>query len=401
MHATVVAVFAVLAVASAQIIPHEFVTVFKKTASDAAIQGHMEQVKAVEGSKILFEYNFGSFRGYSVRLPVTNTDKDFAFFQGEEVDYYEPNQVYSVNLPAAARLHAKKNVSANADCNVQREATWGLVRIAQDELNINGLYPWSPAADGRGVSVYVIDTGIYLENQEFQGRAVWGFDAVESPSPENDPNGHGTHCAGTVMSAAYGVSKTATAIAVRVLGASGSGSTAGVIAGVQYVAQDGAGKKSVASMSLGGGFSPAMNQAVAEGVAAGIPFVVAAGNEARDACTRSPASEPTAITVMCSDSSDSFCYFSNYGTCANIIAPGMSITSTWIGSPYAVNTISGTSMSTPHVAGHVANLISGTPDTLAPATIKTMLTSRGNPDKITGVPTSIATPNVLLYQPCV
>ena len=211
---------------------------------------------------------------------------------------------------------------------------------------------------------------VYLEHNDFERRAIWGFDSVDNPSPETDENGHGTHVAGTVMSKTYGLAKAATAVAVRVLGADGSGSYAGVIAGVNFVAKDGKGKKAVANMSLGGGKSAAMNNAVAAAVKAGIPFVVAAGNEAQDACNVSPASEPSAITVMCSNSADNFCSFSNYGRCTDMIAPGQSITSTWINGPFSDNTISGTSMSAPHVAGVAAKIISASSSAMTPAQVR-------------------------------
>jgi len=354
------------------------------------------------GASVLFDYEFSTFHGYSVRAPSTMLESELTFLTAAEVKYYEPNQMVHANKAVEFHMEKPKTmINVTAECNVQEEATWGIVRVSKPELNLNGLYPWNPEADGRGVNVYVIDTGIYLDHVEFQRRATWGFDAVDNPSPRNDPNGHGTHCAGTVMSGAYGVAKAANAIAVRVLGASGSGSIAGVVAGIQFTARDGAGKKSVASMSLGGGKSQALNDAVKAGVDAGVPFVVAAGNEARDACTRSPASEPSAITVMCSDSSDAFCYFSNFGSCAHIIAPGMGITSTWIGSPYATNTISGTSMSTPHVAGVAAKLLSSAAGgSLTPAQLKAQLVEKSTRGKITGIPASIPTANALLQTPC-
>lgn len=394
--------------AFAQVIPNEYVVLFKSDASAATIAEHMTKIRASAGMSVLKSYDFFGFRGYAVHAKGVDTIE--SFLTAPEVDHYEQNQIFTTNRPVGAaplppfekvgnRTDLSKNRVLAAQCNVQEEATWGIVRTAESDLNIDGLYTWSDVADGSGISVYVIDTGIYLENIEFEGRAVWGYDAVDDPSPETDENGHGTHCAGTVMSKSYGVAKKAKAIAVRVLDAGGSGSTAGVVDGIQWAAKDGAGKLSVASMSLGGGLSSALNRAVATGVAAGIPFVVAAGNENTDACTKSPASEPSAITVMCSDSTDTFCYFSNYGTCADIIAPGMGITSTWIGSPYSVNTISGTSMSCPHVAGVAAKLLSQEgPQT--PAYIKAELGHLAGQGYIKKVPTIKKTLNSLLYDPC-
>jgi len=390
---------AVLAVAFAETVPFEYVVRFKDGVAKETISAHKDQVLA-SGASMLFDYDFGGFQGYAVRVPVGSSlaDPRNTYFFKDEVLYFEQSQIYTANAPAP--IKAANNTRVNADCNVQEEATWGLVRTTTVALNLDGLYPWSTEADGTGVYAYVIDTGIYLEHNEFERRATWGYDAVANPSPENDPNGHGTHVAGTIMSNAYGIAKKAFAVAVRVLGATGSGTTAGVIAGIQFTARDGAGKKAVANMSLGGGRSQALNDAVKAAVGAGIPFVVAAGNEATDACNRSPASEPTAITAMCSDSADAFCYFSNYGSCTDIIAPGMSITSTWINGPVSDNTISGTSMSAPHVAGVAAKIISSSSVVLTPEQVRTALSDIAGQGYIRGVPQPTITPNHLLHYPC-
>jgi len=389
------AVLALSAVALAQIVPNEYVNTFKDEVSAENIKAHMELVVA-SGSKVLFDYDFGGFRGYSVRVPEGASNAALSFLKAAELLRVEPNGIVTANKPV--HVKAPKTNKSNADCTVQEEATWGLVRTSQQELNINGLYPYDPLVDGQGVKAYIIDTGIYMENVDFEGRAVWGYDAVENPSPENDANGHGTHCAGTVGGKDFGIAKKVTLVAVRVLNAGGSGTIAGVIAGVQWASRDGAGKKSVASMSLGGGKNQALNDAVKAGTGMGVTYVIAAGNSAANTCNFSPASEPTAITVMCSDSSDAFCYFSNFGNCAHVIAPGMGVTSAWIGSPYAQNTISGTSMSCPHVAGVAVKLMSASSSLMTPAQVKSAIISGGSTGYITGVPA--ATANVLAYSPC-
>lgn len=395
----IAAVFlAALAVAYSQVVPYEFVVEFTTAATTADIATHMASVVA-SGSKVLFNYNIGAFRGYSVRIPhgTQVSEPLVSFLYAAEVSYFEANQIYKTNAPAKKPVNSSR---VGADCNLQEEATWGLVRTAEAELNIDGLYPWSTDADGAGVFAYVIDTGIYLENDEFNRQAIWGYDAVDEPSAETDTNGHGTHVAGTIMSKNYGLAKAATSVAVRVLGSDGSGTTAGVIAGINFVATDGRGKKALANMSLGGGYSAALNNAVKNAVAAGITFIVAAGNEAQDACNVSPASEPSAITVACSNSNDAFCSFSNYGSCTDIIAPGQSITSTWIGSPYAINTISGTSMSSPHVAGVVAKILSASSTTLTPEQVRTALAQLAGQGFISGVKQPATTPNALVHYPC-
>jgi subtilisin family serine protease len=274
-----------------------------------------------------------------------------------------------------------------------------LVRVGQTKAKIDGLYTY-PVHGSTDTRVYVMDTGIYRENVDFQGRAVFGADFTTNNPPKTDLQGHGTHCAGTVIGKDYGVTKDVTAVDVRVLGADGSGTYAGIIAGVDYVAEQGAGKRSVGSMSLGGGKSTAVNAAVNAAVGAGVTMVVAAGNEAMDACNVSPASATKAITVMCSDNTDSMCYFSNYGSCTNIIAPGMSITSAWIGSKYADNTISGTSMSAPHVAGVAAHILEMSSKVLTPDQVSAQLQSTASKGVITNLAGGSSSPNVLLQSVC-
>merc|ERR1712070_1134193 len=215
-----------------------------------------------------------------------------------------------------------------------------------------------------------------------------------------DLNGHGTHCAGTVMGNLHGMVKDGIAVDVRVLDASGSGSYAGIIAGIDFVAGDAKGQRAVGSMSLGGGKSTAVNDAIDAAVDNGVTMVVAAGNDAMNSCLFSPASAEKAITVMCSDSSDEMCYFSNYGSCSDIIAPGYSITSAWIGSPFSENTISGTSMSTPHVAGAALRLVAHADYIMTPAEVKAVLTSTATEGAITEIMGGSSTPNLLLKQVC-
>lgn len=234
------------------------------------------------------------------------------------------------------------------------------------------------------MDVYVIDTGIHINHAEFGDRASWGKTIPDDV--DEDGNGHGTHCAGTIASNKYGVAKAAKVIAVKVLGSNGSGSMADVVAGVAYAA-DSAAKKaqdaadevkatgktkhkgSVANMSLGGGKSRALDQAVNAAVDSGLHFAVAAGNDNRDACNYSPAAAEKAVTVGASTLADERAYFSNFGPCVDVFAPGLNILSTWIGSKHAVNTISGTSMASPHTAGLLAYLLSIYPSaTFNPAT---------------------------------
>ena len=234
---------------------------------------------------------------------------------------------------------------------IQPSATWGLDRIDQTTLPLSTNYNFT--STGTGVTVYVIDTGIQLSHPEFTPAAVTGFDAFGGTA--EDCNGHGTHVAGTIGGTQYGVAKDANLVSVKVLDCNGSGSTSGVIAGVNYVASNKV-ALSVANMSLGGGASTALDTAVSNLIKSGVTVVVAAGNSRSDACRTSPARVASAITVAASDKSDIFASFSNQGACVDLIAPGVAIESTWING--GINTISGTSMAAPHVAGAVARYLS-------------------------------------------
>jgi len=280
-------------------------------------------------------------------------------------------------------------------CNTQTGSTWGIVRTSEVENEASGNYLWSTHADGSGISVYVIDTGIYTAHNDFGGRAVWGTNTVDRAT--TDGHGHGTHCAGTIGSKTYGLAKGATLVAVKVLTDQGSGSTQAVIAGVQWSVNDKKGP-ALASMSLGGGKSATMNNAITSAVNAGLIVVVAAGNDNGNSCNYSPASTPEAVTVCASDNQDRKATFSNWGTCAHIWAPGVSITSTWIGTRDSINTISGTSMACPHVAGQVAKYLQINPSARV-GVVKSWLQQYGQQGRITNGAIG-GTPNLLLFADC-
>ncbi|KFA62440.1 hypothetical protein S40285_06096 [Stachybotrys chlorohalonatus IBT 40285] len=237
----------------------------------------------------------------------------------------------------------------------QENAPWGLARISSASPG-GTTYTYDDSA-GAGTCAYVVDTGIEVDHPEFGGRAVWGANFADGS--DVDGQGHGTHVAGTIGSTTYGVAKSTSLIAVKVLDANGSGTNAGVIAGMEYVVSDAPSRSCpngvVVNMSLGGSASSSINAAAAAISSAGMFLAVAAGNSARDAATFSPASEPSACTVGATDASDVLAVFSNYGSLVDVLAPGVEIESTWIGG--STNSISGTSMASPHVAGLGAYLL--------------------------------------------
>ncbi len=273
----------------------------------------------------------------------------------------------------------------------QTGATWGIDRIDQRNRPLDQSYTYN--ADGSGVTAYVIDTGIRATHTNFGGRVSGGFTSITDGQGTNDCHGHGTHVAGTIGSATWGVAKNVQLKPVRVLDCQGSGTDAGVIAGVDWVAANRVGP-SVANMSLGGSASAALDTAIRNLHNSGVTVVVAAGNETQNACNVSPAREPTAITVASTTTADAFSSFSNFGTCVDIAAPGSSITSTWATSDTATNTISGTSMASPHVCGVAALYLSANP-THTPAQVLAALTSNATSGVLTGVNGS---PNLLLYM---
>ncbi|WP_027481108.1 S8 family peptidase [Deinococcus pimensis] len=288
--------------------------------------------------------------------------------------------------PRVLAVEPDRIVRASA---TQTGATWGLDRIDQRALPLSGTYGYTPS--GTGVNVYVVDTGINTAHTDFGGRADIAFDALGGDG--QDCNGHGTHVAGTVGSATWGVAKNVRLHAVRVLDCSGSGSNSAVIAGIDWVARN-ARRPAVANLSLGGVTSASLDSAVQNAINSGVTFTVAAGNENKDACTTSPARLPAAITVGATTSTDARASFSNYGSCVDLFAPGQSIRSTWIGSATATGTSSGTSMAAPHVAGVAALYLEGHP-AAAPAEVANAILGAATPDRVAG---PAGSPNLLLFS---
>lgn len=273
---------------------------------------------------------------------------------------------------------------------IQSAAPWGLDRIDQETLPLDRRYEYESGT--QTVRSYVIDTGINIEHVEFEGRASHGYDAIDNDTLATDCNGHGTHVAGSVGGRTYGVTKDVKLIGVRVLDCRGSGSISSVVRGIEWVTANHV-APAVANMSLGGGASQAIDDAVRASIESGVVYVVAAGNENRDACLGSPARVPSAITVGSTTSQDVRSSFSNYGSCVDIFAPGSDIPSAWYNSNTATQAISGTSMASPHVAGVVARLLAQSPHLSVPEITARLLTN-ARIGKVTNA--GSASPNRLL-----
>ncbi|QPP05709.1 S8 family peptidase [Streptomyces bathyalis] len=296
--------------------------------------------------------------------------------------------------PRVALVEQDSKVTAS---DTQPDATWGIDRIDQRDLPLSGTYTYNTTASN--VHVYVIDTGLRTSHSEFGGRASIGTDTVGDGQNGNDCNGHGTHVAGTTAGSTYGVAKAASIVGVRVLDCGGSGSTAGVIAGVDWVTAN-AVKPAVANMSLGGGASDTLDAAVRNSVSSGVSYALAAGNgdflgNPVDACTVSPARVTEAITVGATDNTDTRASFSNYGTCVDVFAPGVDVTSSWNTDDSATNTISGTSMASPHTAGVAALYLADHPDA-SPTEVRDALVNNATNDKVQDP--MAGSPNKLLHS---
>ena len=351
-------------------IPDRYIVTFTGDVSD--VPGLTRRLAAAHGASVRYVYGT-AVRGFAARMSAGAAE---ALARNPQVARVEQDQVMTAST-------------------TQTGATWGIDRIDQASLPLSKTFTYTNT--GAGVNAYIVDTGIRLSHAEFGGRATSGFDAIDGGSAD-DCNGHGTHVAGTVGGAVYGVAKGASLVAVRVLDCGGGGTTSGVIAGVDWVAANHV-KPAVANMSLGGGASSTLDAAVANAVSAGVTFAVAAGNgnragRAQDACNYSPARTPTAITVSATTSTDAKASYGNYGTCVDIFAPGSSITSAWYQSDTQTSTISGTSMASPHVAGVAALYLQSNPSA-SPAAVTDALIAGATLNKVTSAGTG--SPNRLLF----
>ncbi|MEE9245037.1 MAG: S8 family serine peptidase [Gemmatimonadota bacterium] len=356
--------------------PDDWIVVFRDDVVDPP--GLARQLIATHGGSLRFTYQY-ALKGFAATLPT----------QALEGIRNNPNVAY---VEADGVVTEDPSIMA---ASVQSDATWGLDRIDQPGLPLDNRYTFD--FDGTGVTVYIIDSGIRITHDDFGVRASKGLDLI-GDALEGEPicSGHGTHVAGTVGGSTWGVAKAVELVSVRVLDCGGSGWYSDVIAGVDWVTgvHDET-DLAVANMSLGGGAYAPLDDAIAASVADGVTYAVSAGNSNANACNQSPAREETALTVGSTTSSDTRSSFSNYGTCVDIFAPGSSITSAYNTSNTATAVLSGTSMSSPHVAGVAALILDENPG-FTPAQVASEIDIRATAGVLSNVGTG--SPNLLLYS---
>ena len=301
-----------------------------------------------------------------VSLPTSQLNSALALSDQAQVILPDNGKTTTIALPASqvdqlatvstsATVEENKPISVFAEQVQNPVPSWGLDRIDLQTNTPDRTYKY--ATSGNGVTIYVVDTGVNLSHSDLAGRVSTGFSAINDGRGADDCNGHGTHVAGTAAGSSYGVAKSAKVVPVRVLNCTGSGYISDIISGINWIISTHPGGAAVINLSIGGGYSAVLNSAITDAANRGFTVVAAAGNSSADACNFSPVSAAGVIGVGASTNSDSFASYSNFGSCVDVLAPGSSITSAWIGSSSASNTISGTSMASPHAAGLAARIL--------------------------------------------
>ncbi|MGW4075673.1 S8 family peptidase [Streptomyces asiaticus] len=358
----------VLNAGAAEAVPGSYIVTLKKTADFKASSARGKDLISGYGGEVKRTFTT-ALNGYAAKLQPTEARRLAAD-------------------PAVASVEQDQKVHADA---TQTNAPWGLDRVDQSNLPLSGTYTY-PDSAGSGVTVYVLDTGVRITHAQISGRASYGYDFVDNDTTAQDGYGHGTHVATTVAGTTYGVAKKAKIVAVRVLGNDGSGTTAGVIAGVDWITANHSGP-SVANVSLGGGASTSLDNAVTKSIASGVTYSIAAGNSNANAANYSPARVPTAVTVGATTNTDARASYSNYGSTVDLFAPGSNITAGWNTSDTATYTGSGTSFAAPHVSGAAAIYLSGH-TTASPSEVGSALVDGATSGALSGI--GSGSPNKLL-----